>query len=101
MNGQKYRAHGKEQNELLHNTSRFLDMELWRLKVHVRRDICVLRMRIELFLIFDRLYLMTHVSSGKGKGVIFLRFDSSFMWCEQFFPGRTFYFYDFDFIGKP
>ena len=53
------------------------------------------------FFRFDRLYLMTHVSSGDGKGVIFLSFDSSFMWCEQFCPGRTFYFDDYYFIGKP
>ena len=50
---------------------------------------CVLRMRNKLFFIFDRLSLMTHVSSGDGKGVIFLNFDSSFMCCEQFCPGRT------------
>ena len=36
--------------------------------------------------IFDCLYLMIHVSSGDRKGVIFLSFDSSFMWCEQFCP---------------
>ena len=68
---------GKKQNELLHNTSRF--------KVHGRRGI---------------LYLMTDVSSGDRKGVIFLSFASSLMWCEQFCPGRTFYFDDFYFIGK-
>ena len=44
--------------------------------------------------IFDRLYLMAHVSSGNGKGVIFLSFDSSFMWCEQFCRGISFYFND-------
>ena len=44
----------------------------------------VLCMRKDLFLIFDQLYLMTHVSSVDGKGVIFLSFDSSFMWCENF-----------------
>ena len=33
------KAHGKKQNELLHNTSRFLEMELWWFKVHVRTDI--------------------------------------------------------------
>ena len=32
---------------------------------------CVLRMRNKLFLIFDRSYLMTHVSSGNGIGVLF------------------------------
>ena len=51
--------------------------------------------------IFDRLYPMTDVSSGDGKGVIFLSFASSFMWCEQFCPGRTFYFDDFYFVDKP
>ena len=51
--------------------------------------------------IFDRLYLMTHVLSGNGKGVIFLSFDGSFMWCEQFCPGRTFYFDNFYHTGKP
>ena len=29
----------KEENELLHKTSRFLDIELWELKVHVGRVI--------------------------------------------------------------
>ena len=57
---------------------------------------CVLRMRNELFFILDWLDLMTHVSSGNGKGVIFLSFGSSFMWCEQFCSGRAFYFDDFD-----
>ena len=57
-------------------------------------------MRNELFSIFDQLCLMTPVSSGDGNGVIFLTFDSSFMWCEQFCPGRTFYFEDFYLIGK-
>ena len=52
------------------------------------------------FLHFDRLYLMTHVSSEDGKGLIFLSFDSSFMWCEQFCSGRTFYFEDFYLIEK-
>ena len=36
------------------------------------------------FFHFDRLYLMTHVSFGDERGVIFPSFDSSFMWCEQF-----------------
>ena len=49
---------------------------------------CVLRMLNELFSIFDWLYLITDVSSGDGKGVIFISFDSSFMWCEQFFSRR-------------
>ena len=53
------------------------------------------QMRNELFSIFDQLCLMTPVSSEDGKGVISLTFDSSFMWCEQFCPGRTFYFEDF------
>ena len=61
---------------------------------------CVLPMLNELFLIFDRLYLMTHVSSEDGKGVIFLSFDSSFMWSGQLCSGRTFYFDDFYFIGR-
>ena len=43
---------------------------------------CVLRMRNKLYFIFGRLYLMIHLSSGDGKGVIFLSFDNSFMWCE-------------------
>ena len=51
---------------------------------------CVLHMRNEFFFVFDRLYLMTHVSSEGGKGVIFLCSNSSFMWCEQFCPVRTF-----------
>ena len=46
-------------------------------------EFCVLRMRNDLFFIFDRLYLLTYVSSEDGKSVIFLSFDSSFMWCEQ------------------
>ena len=55
------------------NTSRFLEMELW-LKVHVRRGIlCTARVQ-RAFSLFDRLYLMTHASSGDGKGVIFLSF---------------------------
>ena len=41
-----------------------------------------------------------YLSSGHGKGVIFLSFDSSFMWCEQFCPGKTLYFDAFYFIGK-
>ena len=49
----------------------------------------------------DRLYLMAHVSSWDEKGFIFLSFDSPFMWCEQFCSGRTFYFDNFYFIGKP
>ena len=63
--------------------------------------LCVLPMPNELFFIFYRLYLMTHVSSGDEKGIIFLSSDSSFMWCEQFCSGRTFYFDDFYFMGKP
>ena len=50
---------------------------------------------------FQRLYLTTHVSSMNGKGVIFLSFDSSFKWCEESCPRRTFYFEDFYFTGKP
>ena len=50
--------------------------------VHAKRD----------FFHFDRLYLLTDVSPGDRKGVIFLSFDSSSMWCEQFCPGRTFLF---------
>ena len=61
----------------------------------------VLRMRKELFFHFDRLYPMTDVLPGDGKEVIFLSFASFFRWCEQFCPGRTFYFDDFYFIGKP
>ena len=61
----------------------------------------VLCMRNELFFIFDQLYLMTDVSSGDRKGVIFLSFDSSFICCEKFCTGRTFYFDDLYFIGKP
>ena len=34
------------------------------------------------FFIFDRLYLVTDMSYGDGKGVIFLSFASSFMWYE-------------------
>ena len=49
-------------------------------------------MRNEISFIFDRLYLLTHVSPGDRKGVIFLSFDSSSMWCEQFCPGKTFLF---------
>ena len=51
--------------------------------------------------ILDWLYLMADESSGDGKGVIFLSFACSFMWCEQFRPGRTFYFDDFYFVEKP
>ena len=56
---------------------------------------------MNIFLIFDRLCVMTHASSGYEKGVIFLSFDSFFMWCEQFCPGRASYFDDFYFVGKP
>ena len=115
---------GHRKNELLHNTKRFLEMELWRFKVYNRRGImCTAQFEIcgcaqfettgtmvcksffshtqrAFLFIFDRLYLMTRVSSGDGKYVIFLSFDSSFMWCENFCPGRTFYFDDFYFIGK-
>ena len=38
---------------------------------------------------------MSHVSYEDGKGVIFLSFNSSFIWSEPFCPGRTFYFEDF------
>ena len=40
--------HGKKQNELLHNSSRFLEMELWRLKVHVQEAFCVLSTSVRL-----------------------------------------------------
>ena len=70
------------------------------LKFIFEETFCVLHVRNELFLIFNRLYLMTHVLSGGGKGIILLSFDSSFMWCEQFYPGRTF-IDDFYFIVKP
>ena len=83
------------------NTSRFLEMELWRLKVHVQRGILCTAHAHRVFSIFDRLFLMTHVSSGEGKGAIFLTFDSSFVLCGQFCPGRTFYFDDSYFKGKP
>ena len=62
---------------------------------------CVLRMHNAYLSFLIGLYLVTHVSSKDGKGVIFLIFDSSFMWREQFCPGRTFNFDDFYFIGKP
>ena len=40
---------------------------------------------------FDRWYLVTDVSYGDRKGVIiFLNCASSFMLCEQFFPGKHF-----------
>ena len=51
--------------------------------------------------IFDWLYLVTDVSYGDRKGDIFSSFSRPFMWCEQFCPGRTFYFDDFYLIGKP
>ena len=75
-----------EQNELLLNTLRFLEMELSRLKVHVRRGILCNIHANELFFIFYRLYLMTDVSYGDGEVVILLSFDSSLMFCEQFCP---------------
>ena len=62
---------------------------------------CVLCMRNELFRIFDWLYLLTDVSYGDRKGVIFRSFAGSFMWHEQVCSGRMFYFDDFYFIGKP
>ena len=80
----KSRAHGKKQNELLHNTSRFLEMESWKLKIHVLRGILCTAHARRAFIIFDRFYLMTHVLSGDGEGVIFISFDSSFMWFAQF-----------------
>ena len=80
----------KKQNELLHNASPFLTMELWRPEVHVQRDIlCTVRAQ-RAFFHFDRLYLMTHVSFGDRKGANFLSFDSSFMWCEQFYQEELF-----------
>ena len=53
------------------------------------------------FFHFDRLYPTTDVSPGDGSGVIFFSVNSSFIWCEQFFPGRTFYSDEFYFVGKP
>ena len=82
-----------KQNELLQNTSRSLETELWRLKVHVRRGILCTAHAQRAFLFFDRLYLVTDMSSRDGKGVIYLSFACSFMWCEQFCPGRTFLLY--------
>ena len=67
---QRKKTHIKKQNEPLHNTSHFLEMEL---KFMFEDAFCVLRMHNDFcFFIFDRLYLMTHVSSRDGKGVIFL-----------------------------
>ena len=54
------------------------------LKVNVEEAFCVLQMRNELFFIFDWLHLVTDVSYMNDKGVIFIRFASSFMWCEHF-----------------
>ena len=51
--------------------------------------------------IFYWLYLVTDMSYGNWKGFIFLSFASSFMWCEQFCTGKTFYFDDFYLIAKP
>ena len=65
--------HGKKQNELLHNTSRFLEMELWSLKVVQIGILCTVHAQLAFF-IFDRLYLMTYVSSGDGKGSFFFQF---------------------------
>ena len=76
---------GKKQNGLLQNTSRFLEMELWRLKVHVRRGIlCTGHAH------FYRLYLVTDVSYGDGKGVIFLHFAGSFIWWNNFVQEELF-----------
>ena len=55
----------------------------------------------EHFFIFDRLYLVADVLYGDEKGVLFLIFASSFIWLEQFCPGRTFYFDDFYFTFLP
>ena len=57
--------------ELLHNNSSFLEMELWRLKFHVLRGILCTAHAQRAFLHVDRLYLVTHVSSGDGKGSFF------------------------------
>ena len=51
---------------------------------------------------FDWSYPITRVSSGDKKGAIFfLTFASSFMWCGQFFSGRSLYCHDFYFEVKP
>ena len=56
----------------------------------VEEAVCVLRIRKKLFSFFIGWYLVTDVSYGDGKGVIFLSFASSFMWCKQFCPERAF-----------
>ena len=75
-------------------------MELWRLKVHVRRNILCTAHAQRAFFIFNWLYLVTDVSFGDRKGVTFLSFASSFMWCEQFCPRRTFHSDDFTLQGN-
>ena len=59
---------------LLHNTSRFLEMELWRLKVHVRRGIFFTTHGKGAFFIFDRLYFMIDVSFGERERCNFSQF---------------------------
>ena len=75
-------------------------MELWRPKILVQRGVFFTALAQGPFFIFGRLHLMTLVSSGDDTGVISLSFDNSFMWCEQFCLGGTFYFDDFYFIGN-
>ena len=60
------------------------------LKFIFKEAFCVLRMRNERFFIFERLCLVTDVSYGDGKGIIFLNFASSLIWCEQFAQEKLF-----------
>ena len=47
------------------------------------------------FFIFDQMFLVTDVSYGDWKGVIFLSFASLFTWCEQILSRKNFYSDDF------
>ena len=64
---------GKKQNELLHNTSCLLKINLWRLTVHLQKGISCPAHAQQPFLsiLIDWSYPMTHVSSGNKKGAIF------------------------------
>ena len=55
-----------------------------------REAFCVLRMCSEPFYVSDRLYFVTDVSNGDGKGVIFLSFASSLYGVNNFVQEKLF-----------
>ena len=84
--------------EALHNTSRSLEMELWRLKVHVQEAFCILRMR-NYFLFMIVVSYDLCVVWGRER-CHFSQSAISCAACEQFCPGRTVHFDDFYLTGK-